>query len=203
MIKIEECGEPLVDLKKVCPELIIRLGKKNEIAYVRKTIALKIKKALSFLPKGMTFVIRSAWRSPKVQEETFKSFVRKAKKNFPKASDKQIIQIAKKYVAPFKGKYASGHLTGGAIDLRLLKNGRKIPMRLRELSYSQNALSNQPKLPLYLQRNREIMFGALSKVGLSNYPKEFWHWSYGDIQWAQRTGQKRAIYRTILKPQSI
>lgn len=203
MIKIEECGEPLVDLKKICPELIIRLGKKNEIAYVRQTIALKIKKALSFLPKGTTFIIRSAWRSPKTQEETFKSFVRKAKKNFPKASNKQIIRIAQKYVAPFKGKYTSGHLTGGAIDLRLFKNGRKVPMNSKKLSYSQNALSNQPKLPWYLRRNREIMFSALNKVGLSNYPKEFWHWSYGDIQWAKRTGQKRAIYGVILKLQSV
>lgn len=41
------------------------------------------------------------------------------------------------------------------------------------------------------------MFDALANAGLSNYPKEYWHWSYGDIQWAKRAGEKTAIYGVI------
>lgn len=196
MIKVKECGEPLVDIKKLCPDLVIDLGscrmKKEKTAYLRKTAAEMVCKAKNHLPEGMTFVINDAWRSQYVQEKIFQGFVKRFS-----------IKEAKKYVAPFEGKYVSGHMTGGAVDLRIWKNGRKIPMKSSKLTYQENAKSFQPKLPLYIQKNRQIMFNALQKVGLSNYPKEYWHWSYGDIWWAKRNppagGKNIAIYGIVKK----
>jgi zinc D-Ala-D-Ala dipeptidase len=62
-----------------------------------------------------------------------------------------------------------------------------------------SAKSFQEKLPQYIQKNRSIMFTALKKAGFSNYPKEYWHWSYGDIWWAKRNKKKTAIYGVIEK----
>ena len=187
MIKVKECGEPLVDIKKLCPDLVIaRRIKKERRAFLRKTIVRMVCQAKSHLPRGMTFVIESAWRSQYLQEKIFQAFA----KSFT-------IKEAEKYVAPFKGKYASGHMTGGAVDLRLWKNGRKVPMKSSKLTYQENAKSFQPKLPLYIQKNRQIMFDALQKAGLANYPEEYWHWSYGDIWWARRKKKKVAIYGII------
>lgn len=88
-------------------------------------------------------------------------------------------------------------MTGAAVDLRLMKNGRKMPMKSKKLSYQENAQSVQPKLPKYIQRNRQIMFRALKKAGLTNYSQEYWHWSYGDIQWAKRNKKKKAFYGVV------
>lgn len=189
MIKIKECGEPLVDIKKLCPDLVIaRRIKKEKRAFLRKTIVKMVCQAKSHLPKGMTFIIGDAWRPQYVQEEIFQGFVGRFS-----------IKEAKKYVAPSKGKHVSGHMTGGAVDLRLWKNNRKIPMKSSKLTYQENAKSFQPKLPLYIQRNRQIMFNALRKAGLSNFSKEFWHWSYGDIWWARRSKKNIAIYGAVNK----
>jgi D-alanyl-D-alanine dipeptidase len=190
MIKIKEYGEPLVDIKKLCPDLVIDLGsfkpRKEKTAYLRKTVAEMVCKAKSHLPKSMTFIIGDAWRSQYVQEKILQGFVKRF-----------TIKEAEKYVAPFKGKHASGHMTGGAVDLRLWKNNRKVPMKSSKLTYQENAKSFQPKLPAYIQKNRQIMFDTLRKAGLSNYPKEYWHWSYGDIWWAKRNKKKIAIYGVI------
>ena len=196
MITICDNDEKLVDLKKYCPQLIIRLGKKRlgEKAYVRLTVARMIKKALKFLPTDMTFIINDAWRSSQTQKRIYQEFIERFKKNNPYWSQKRIIQEVEKFVAPYQGNHVSGHLTGGAIDVRLYKNGRKIPMKSRSLSYQENALSQQPKLPKYLQNNRRLMFEALQKAGLSNYPQEYWHWSYGDYYWAKRNKRKVAFY---------
>ena len=35
---------------------------------------------------------------------------------------------------------------------------------------------------------------ALVSAGLTNYPSEYWHWSYGDQGWAYRGGLPNAIY---------
>ncbi len=136
----------------------------------------------------MTFIIESAWRPQYLQKKIFQQF----EKRFT-------IKEAGKYVAPFKGRYASGHMTGGAVDLRLWRNGRKVPMKSSKLTYQENAKSFQPKLPSYIQKNRQTMFNALRKAGLSNFSREFWHWSYGDIWWAKRNKKKIAIYGVVNK----
>jgi len=201
MITIKECGEPLVDIKRLCPDLIIDINKermkKEKTAYLRKTVAEMICLAKKELPKGMTFVIRDSWRPQYVQKEIFEWFINRFSKKYPNWSKNKIVKEVKKYVAPSEGKWASGHMTGAAVDLRLWKNGRKIPMKSSKLAYRENAKSFQPKLSKHIQGNRKIMFDALQKAGLSNSLKEYWHWSYGDIWWAKRNKKKTAIYGAI------
>lgn len=201
MIKINECNEPLVDIKKLCPNIKIDLRKrrmkKEKTAYLRKTVAKMIWRAEKELPKGITFIIGDAWRPQYVQEEIMKWFIKRFSEKYPNWSRDKIVKEVEKYVAPSNGKCASGHMTGGAVDLRLWSNGKKVPMKSSKLTYQENAKSFQPKLPKYIQKNREIMFAALEKAGLSNYPKEYWHWSYGDIWWAKRNKKKIAIYGVI------
>lgn len=201
MINIKECNEPLVDIKKLCPNIKIDLGKwrmkKGEIAYLRKTVAKMICRAEKKLPKGMTFIIGDAWRPQYIQVEIMKCFIKRFSKKYPKWPKNKIVKEVRKYVHPSSGKYASGHMTGGAVDLRLWSNGKKIPMKSSKLTYQENAKSFQPKLPLYIQKNRNIMFTVLKKVGLFNYSKEYWHWSYGDIWWAKNNKKKTVIYEVI------
>ena len=47
------------------------------------------------------------------------------------------------------------------------------------------------------RRNRDRLaeFMAVSKV--TNYPSEYWHWSYGDQGWAYRSGHPAALYQAI------
>ena len=207
MIKIKECGEPLVDIKKLCPDLVIDIGyrrtKKEKTAYLRKTVAKMVYQAKSHLPKGMTFIIGSAWRPQYIQKRIFQQFVKELIRKYPSWSKSKIIKEAEKYIAPSRGKYASGHMTGGAVDLRLWKNNRKVPMKSSKLTYQENAKSFQPKLPVYIQKNRKIMFNALRKAGLTNYLKEFWHWSYGDIWWAKRNKKKIVIYGVVKNIQKV
>lgn len=201
-IKIKDNQEPLVDIKKYCPGVVVALGKKRMVvektAYLRKDVAEMLKKAQGCLPKGVNFIIGDAWRPAYVQTEIYFNFIRRFKKKHPKWSRQRIIQEVEKYVAPWKGSGASGHMTGGAVDLRLVdRRGHKIPMKNRRLGYQENALSIQKKLPGYIQKNREILFEAMRKAGFSNYPKEYWHWSYGDYYWAKRNSKPFAIYGPV------
>jgi D-alanyl-D-alanine dipeptidase len=201
MAIIKECGEKLVDIKKHCPRITIRFSstemEKFGKAYVRKTVAEKLCEAQKLLPDGMMFVIRDAWRPSYIQKAHFKFLTKYFTKKHPSWSELKISKEVEKYVNNKKGKYASGHMAGGAVDIRLAKNGRMIPMKSKGLAYQENAKSLQKKLPVHIQKNREIMFNALKKAGFSNNPREYWHWSYGDIYWAERENKKVAIYGVI------
>lgn len=191
-------GEPLVDVRKYVPGVKINLGSKRrqeKTAYLRLSVVKMLAKAQKYLPWGMNFVIGDAWRPDYIQCDIYFGFMKRFRQKYPLWSRKRVVSEVEKFVAPWKGKNAGGHLSGGAIDLRLIdKRGRKIPMKSRYLSYQENALSEQPKLPEYIRKNRQIMFDALTKAGLSNYPKEYWHWSYGDYYWVKRLGKNRTIY---------
>lgn len=201
-IKIRDSNEPLVDIKKYCSGVVVRIGKERmkveKTAYLRKTVAEMLRTAQKDLPKGMNFIINDAWRPQYIQAEIYFNFIKHFQKMHPKWTKERVVKEVEKYVADWKGIASSGHMSGGAVDIRLVdKYGHKIPMKKRGLTYQQNALSDQKLLPAHIRKNREIMFSALSNAGLSNYPKEYWHWSYGDYQWAKRNGKKTALYGTI------
>lgn len=188
-------SESLVDIRKFCPGIKVRLDanrlKYEKTAYVRLSVAKKLRRAQKLLPKGWNFVIRDAWRPAYVQAAIYFNFLRKGKQRFPGLSDKEIKNRVDKFVAPWKGVGASGHMTGGAIDVRLIdKSGRRLPMVSHKLSYQENALPQSKNLPMSLMKNRQIMADALRQAGFSNNIREYWHWSYGDYYWAKRTKNK-------------
>ena len=196
MIQIKDNGEKLVELLRACPDLIIDL-KYNRKAYVREIVAEMICRAKSYLPRGMTFIIGDAWRSKDIQKRTWMRRYRRLKRYHPKWSLAKLKEQTDEYVASYEGREVSGHMTGGAVDLRIFKNGQKRSMRSWKFSFEENARSDNPKLSKHLRRNRKIMFSALRKAGLSNYEKEFWHWSYGDLWWAKRNNKKLTKYGPI------
>jgi len=208
VVKIKDNREPLVDIKKYCPGIMVRIGKERmrieKTAYFRKTVAEMLRKAQKSLPRDWNFVINDAWRPQYIQAEIYFNFIKRFQKMHPKWMRERVIKEVEEYVADWRGIASSGHMSGGAVDIRLVDRYRhKVPMKKKGLSYQENALSNQKLLPAYIRKNREIMFSALRRAGLSNYKKEYWHWSYGDYQWAKRNGKKVALYGVISDVRSL
>ena len=46
-------------------------------------------------------------------------------------------------------------------------------------------------------RNRRLLLEVMTAVGLVNYPREWWHFSYGDQYWACVTGSTQARYGAV------
>jgi zinc D-Ala-D-Ala dipeptidase len=98
------------------------------------------------------------------------------------------------------------HVTGAAVDLTLCQaDGRELslgtPVRPSIVDYPE-----PPDDPRYFEApgvttdegvHRQLLGGALSAVGLVNYPPEWWHWSYGDRYWAFVVGRPAARYGPI------
>lgn len=47
------------------------------------------------------------------------------------------------------------------------------------------------------RQNRRLMFTVLKQAGLSNYPEEWWHWSYGDQEWAANLKKESALFGEV------
>ena len=65
-----------------------------------------------------------------------------------------------------------------------------------ENTFSFNAHGLSPEA----RRYRDIMAEVFVPLGVTNYPSEYWHWSYGDQGWAHRGGHVNAIYGATEPP---
>ena len=57
---------------------------------------------------------------------------------------------------------------------------------------------NAPGLSDEARRVRNLVAGVFATGGMTNYPSEYWHWSYGDQGWAYRGGHPHAIYGSAI-----
>jgi D-alanyl-D-alanine dipeptidase len=57
-----------------------------------------------------------------------------------------------------------------------------------------HAPTNSAGISAEARRNRKILVDALEAEGMINYPSEWWHFSYGDHQWAFLLGKTEAFY---------
>lgn len=192
-IKAIDNGEPLVDIKKICPEIIVGLKKrrlkKEKSVFARKTVGEMLKKAQKLLPKGYKFRVEDAWRPLKEQERYYFRDLRKLRKEHSDWTESQLRRELNKWVFPPDAEITPWHTTGGAIDLTICyANGRSLPMRTKK-----------DKIPDRILKNRRLLKEIMEKVGFTNYEFEWWHFSYGDTGWALRTGRKTSIYGMIEK----
>lgn len=196
-VKICDCGEPLVDLGVVCPTVKIDLEstRRNEKSiFVRKTVAEMLNSASKFLPKNISFIVADGWRPNKAQKRYHKYFIRKLRKENPRWEEKKIFTEAVKLCPPSISFKKPGHGSGGAIDIELCKNGRRLYFNTKKLPLAKAVRSNQKNLSQKILENRKLLSDALTNVGFVNNPREYWHWSYGDHRWAEKLGKKETLY---------
>ncbi len=195
MVVIKESNEALVDVCDVCSGLQTVEGKP---IYLRKTVAEMVKKAKELLPEGYSFFIVGGWRSKEDQKAYFFSYKDMFLRENPDWTEERVVKEVGEYVYPYEGDRVSGHMTGAAVDLKLMTmDGFEVPLESKDLSFQENAKSSQERLPEEVKNNRKIFFDALTKAGFINNPDEYWHWSYGDTWWAELNGEEVAIYGVI------
>jgi len=92
------------------------------------------------------------------------------------------------------------HTTGGTVDLTLydvttgetLWLGTPVDAIDTQLIHTWHCDLEQTERDL-----RVLLYGAMVLAGFVNYPLEWWHYSYGDQEWALRTGSSNTLYSTL------
>ncbi len=197
-IKIIENGEPLVDFLKFCP-LLVKADPVFDYRYetvVRESVARKLCAAAKALAKGYRLGVLEGWRPHHVQRRMYLRAWNRFREMHPEWGDAQLRRVVNRYTAPLNTKVPPPHSTGAAVDLFLLDSD------LNELDMRAPYPTMDPRsYPLHAKgiakesvERRRIMSDALLEGGMTNYPSEYWHWTYGDQGWAYRTGSPNAIY---------
>ncbi len=170
-------------------------------AYLRESLWLRLKQALSELGKGYSFLLFDTFRTKETQLALFEKIYLEQKMLNPDLSHEKIMRLTRTYVAhPHEPSrfLVPPHNSGGAVDLTLCYNDTPLDMgtnfdEVSELSRT-DAFEGEWKKDLKISKNnwlsirnnRRLLFNALIQSGFVNYEEEWWHYDLGDCIWAQK-----------------
>jgi len=188
-------GEPLVDMRIVCPS--VRLQRPQVIPYVRESVALMCEEAARRLPDGFYMGLVEGWRPIERQQRIYDFVWKSAVEAFPNRDRTALRRTVCRWVAPTDQKAPPGHCTGAAVDVWLIdENGEDI-----DVSSPYDRYKSAPTYALGLSetahRNRMLLVDAMLSVGFSNCRDEWWHYSFGDAGWAVRVGESNCQYGLV------
>ncbi|MBV9469222.1 MAG: D-alanyl-D-alanine carboxypeptidase family protein, partial [Abitibacteriaceae bacterium] len=192
-IAIEDNGEPLVDIFQVCPELSWAAKSPRfdfpRTGLGRVTVAQMLKTAQGLLPEGLHLQIIGVFRSFEVQQMMYNTVRAEFAAQHPDWDEEHITEYVNVFSAPPIWDTPPPHITGGAVDLSIIdESGERLDMISPYPMGWESAPSAIGGLSETARRNRDLLFSVLTEAGLTNFPGEWWHWSWGEPGWALRTG---------------
>ncbi|MCM0583347.1 M15 family metallopeptidase [Weissella diestrammenae] len=209
--EIVESNEDLVPLSFLPEKVLIKpdyfiqglSGALPEL-YARRSVQQRLYEATKLLPTGYKFVVFDAWRSVSTQAALFHSLNRKLAIDHPDWSLNKLRQATLETVAlPSRDQHKpSPHNTGGAIDLTIVDaTGLVLDMQSPFddiTSHSSAAFLEQrtdlSAIEIQARDNRRLLYNIMTTVGFTNFSNEWWHFDYGNQNWAFCSGEDYALY---------
>ena len=203
-IPVVESGEPMVIVQVEAPEILCRYEKTDMIPYLGHDFALRVgaverlRRAaarLQELRPGDKLRLVYGYRHPDVQSSYFEQRKREVSERSPELSGDQL--VAKTHLLTASPDVA-GHPTGGAIDVTIEGSEGPLDMGSGIADFTNNKIETFADGLTRVQReNRELLRAVLLQSGFTPFDGEWWHFSYGDREWAAYYGNPNAIYDQI------
>ncbi len=198
------CQEPLVNVRKYDPSIIAEHEQWDMQVYtgesilVRDTVARKLAAVNEQLKADNNLRLRVVYgfRHPKVQEKYFRERKAALQRENPEMSEYNLIRLAHDFIAV---PDVAGHPMGAAVDLTIVdRDNNPVDMGNKISDYSNpDIIKTFAKVTPEQASYRKVLHDAMIAQGFAPFYGEWWHFSYGDREWAAFYGKKAAIYGTI------
>ncbi|MDD3040663.1 M15 family metallopeptidase [Bacteroides sp.] len=200
---VAENHEPMVSLKKSGVKFTLLDGlippSTGDDIFVRAGVSEKLKKAqlmIADLIDGCVLDIVYGYRSLAVQKNSYEEFrhIISNQPNPPTSEDELNEAIHRLVAVP----EVAGHPTGGAVDVRIIdKDGKELDMGTPAHNFEKESYTFNPFLSKQVWDNRQKLRQTMLGLGFAPFDGEWWHFSYGDREWATYYKKPYAIYDQI------
>jgi D-alanyl-D-alanine dipeptidase len=195
--------EPLIDIRKYDQSITTKYIKQDmldytgDIIYIRDTLAKKLAKIETELSKvGYKLNIAYGYRHPEVQAKYFNTRRQVVRSKNPTLSDQDIDKLTHSFVAI---PSVAGHPAGAAVDLTITdSDGTPIDMGTAIADYSDpdKIITYAKGLTADQSEHRKLLHDLMIHEGFAPFYGEWWHFSYGDREWAAFYN-KKALYGAV------
>jgi D-alanyl-D-alanine dipeptidase/diaminopimelate epimerase len=205
-IKNGNSDEILTDVRSYDDSITAQYEKFDMIAYtgleifVRETVARKLAVVNKQLKTkyGLMLKVVYGYRSLEVQTYYFNKKQDELRPNNGQLSPEKLAALAHNFIAVPE---VAGHVTGGAIDVTLVNSdgvAYDMGTRIADFTDEDRIKTFGSGITVSQRRFRQILLDEMMSVGFAPFLGEWWHFSYGDKEWAAYYGRTEALYGPIL-----
>lgn len=167
--------------------------------YLRLEVIERLRHAAQFVYEaGFRLTILDGWRPPKVQQSLYHDLYSSIQQKLPQESEHEWHHQTQFFVSwPSEDKLCpSPHLTGGAVDVTLSDMaGNRLDMGSTFDDPTPKAyVDAYETIPGDIREHRRILYQAMHQAGFTSLPTEWWHFDYGNQNWAFFNGQTKAKF---------
>ncbi|MBI2415957.1 MAG: hypothetical protein HYV33_04860 [Candidatus Kerfeldbacteria bacterium] len=208
---IQDCGEPLVHLQPFfaqrqshirCTAGLADYGARTTDMYLRPGAANRLLQAEQKLAElsnhTLSLQLTDSYRPISLQRQYFNDVKQKLAATGVHGQ-KLYRQITRVIADP---DTCPPHSTGGVVDLTIYAIASEQPI---DMGTAIDDIDNElidtfhPNVPPLVRQHRQLLFTVMITAGFVNTAAEWWHYSYGDQEWALRTRQPQALYGSVLE----
>lgn len=166
----------------------------GDSVYVRQSVLNKLSQAAILLASydpTLELEVVYGYRTLEIQTQLFEKYKLELSDKF---SGTELIEAVHQYIAVPE---VAGHPTGGAIDIQILQEGKPIDFGTKIWEFVKDSLTFSPFISKEAWRNRQLLRRMMLTVGFAPFDGEWWHFSYGDKEWAKYYKQPFALYEQL------
>lgn len=135
------------------------------------------------------------YRHPDVQEKAYSDYIEEIKAENPDLEGDELNEAAHRFIAVPE---VAGHPTGGAVDVLLITaDGEEVNMGTELDGETKDSYVHSPFIDKDVWHKRQILRCCMLQAGFAPTDSEWWHFSYGDKEWAKYYNQPAALFEQI------
>jgi len=172
--------------------------KYGELVPIRKSVYDRLRVAgskLKSINPNYKLVVVYGFRALEIQKEYFNEIYEEVKDQFDDEIE-MYEYIHEKIAVPT----VAGHPTGGAVDIAVFDESKNeiIDFGTKILDWSTTKCYYvSDEISEEARENRKVLRDLLMAEGFAPYDGEWWHFSYGDKEWAFYYGKEKALYNQV------
>jgi D-alanyl-D-alanine dipeptidase len=210
-VDVGTSNEPMVSAKKYDSRILTTqredmLPYMGELVVVRDSVAKKLAAVNARLyPQGYVLKVVYGYRHPEIQTKYFERRKAQIKKEWDELGKKYTDDALNRATDVFSAyPPIAGHPTGGCVDVRFVRldDGKELdctPATQEMTSAEEEDVMKTFSKHISPQQlaNRMFMHETMLAEGFAPFYGEWWHFMYGEREWAAFIGEKAAMYAPV------
>lgn len=195
-VSVEPIDEPLVPIstgvnltaRQIDKAMRTYTGKQ---VFVRRSVLQKLKQAAEFLAEqdaSLRLEVVYGYRALEIQKQLFKKYKADLA---PQYAGEELLAATHRLIAVPE---VAGHPAGAAVDIQITKNGRPLNFGTKIHEFVPDTFTFSPFINKKAWNNRQLLRHVMMQAGFAPFDGEWWHFSYGDKEWAKYYDKRAAIY---------
>jgi D-alanyl-D-alanine dipeptidase len=163
--------------------------------FVREGVLKRLLKAARLLARqcqGLRLEVVYGYRSLEIQERLFTHYRNELRDRY---SGEELMEAVHRLVAVPE---VAGHPAGAAVDVQILKDGSPLDFGTKVHEFVPDTFTFSPFIGRQAWDNRQLLRRVMTSAGFAPFDGEWWHFSYGDKEWAYYYRKGRALYGQTL-----